>query len=195
MMGLYLAYRYLLPVIIGSVVLILFFVSRKEQEHKGWWLAFLFFGLSIALLMPMKGNPFEARKQAHEQSVNTVEQLDALTVGNGWFSQPELAESITDKTIQSVEKQLPLVEKRKQKRAKEQLQLTWDCWNVQQAELYFSENLGWHVGSSFNYAEKNKINPDSFQQAHRLLNKIKDPDKKSPLEKYLADCEKLVSSS
>jgi len=117
-MGFYLAYRYVLPVIIGSVVLILFFVTRKEQKHKGWWVAFLFFGLSVAILLPMKGNPFEAREQAHEQSVHTLEQLDALTVGNGWFSQPELSENVTDKTIQSAEKQLSLVEKRKQKKRK-----------------------------------------------------------------------------
>jgi len=194
-MGFYLAYRYVLPVITSSVVLILFFVTRKEQKHKGWWVAFLFFGLSVAILLPMKGNPFEARKQAHEQSVHTLEQLDALTVGNGWFSQPELAENVTDKIIQSAEKQLPLVEKRKQKKAKEQLQLAWDCWNVHQAELFFSEHLGWHMGSFFNYPEKETIQPDSFQEAHKLLSKINAHDKKAPLETYLADCEKLVGST
>lgn len=169
----------------------LFFTTRKHQTHKGWWWAFLFFGLSLAFLLPMKAKPFEADKIAHEQSAAVLKQLDELTIG-GWLSEEKLAENINETTIQEAEKQLPLVEKRKRKKAKELLNLAWDCWDIQQTEVFFSENLGWNMDSSFNYAEKDKINAKSLPKAHELLNQLDTTDKKTKLEKYLKQCEELV---
>lgn len=191
-MGFYLAYRYVLSVVIGGFVLYLFFTTRKHQIHKGWWCAFLFFGLSVAFLLPMKANPFEADKIAHEQSVAVLKQLDNLTIG-GWLSEEKLADNVTDKTIQEVKKQLPLVEKRNRKKAKKQLDLTWNCLHIQQTEEFFRDHFGWQMDSSFNYPEKEKINAESFSKAHELLNQLDNTDKKTQLEKYLKQCEELVA--
>jgi len=77
----YYVYRYLLPVIIGILVLCIFQKLKKNSTRFGWRSAFLIFGICLVMLLPMKANPFDSQKLAHDKSALVLKQIKGLTIG------------------------------------------------------------------------------------------------------------------
>jgi len=116
----YYGYQWGLPFLIASLILFLFIKRWKKRKHSGWWLAFLFFSLTLVLTIPVKANPFEQQLAAYQKSEEILQQLSDLT-NHSFFKSVTLAENVTEKEIDSLSKQLVFVSENKQETAKEYL--------------------------------------------------------------------------
>ena len=190
----YYGYKFLLPVLIVLLSIFIFVQWRKERVHHGWWLAFLFFSLSLALAIPVKANPFQNNLDNYEESKKIVQQINNLYSKN-WMEPVILKENITKKEIESFENKIKTVSsKGQQKKAKKAIETAWDGWNNQQAALFFTENLGWESDVFLDTPHLSTINVDSIPQAHKLLDKLKGSSLKSALTTFLKGCEELIAS-
>ena len=81
-MWLFYGYKFLLPVLIAIISLFIFITWREDRVHHGWWLAFLFFSLSLALAIPVKANPFQNNLNNYEESKKIVQQINGLYWGS-----------------------------------------------------------------------------------------------------------------
>ncbi|MGL4390111.1 MAG: hypothetical protein ACRCTN_04365 [Carnobacterium maltaromaticum] len=190
----YYGYKFLLPVLIVLFSLFIFMQWRKERVHHGWWLAFLFFSLSLALAIPVKANPFQNNLDNYEESKKVVQQINDL-YSKDWLEPVILKENITKKDIETFENKIKtLSSKGQQKKAKKAIETAWDGWNNQQAALFFTENLGWESDVFYDTPHLSTINVDSIPQAHKLLDKLKGSSLRSTLATFLKGCEELIAS-
>ena len=193
-MWLFYGYKFLLPVLIALISLFIFITWREDRVHHGWWLAFLFFSLSLALAIPVKANPFQNNLSNYEESKKIVQQINDL-YSKEWLEPVILKENITKKDIENFESKIKtLSSKGQQKKAKKAIETAWDGWNNQQATLFFVENLGFEPDVLYDTPHLSTINVDSIPQAHELLDKLKSSSLKSKLESFLKGCEELIVS-
>lgn len=191
MWGYYL-YRFGLPLLV-SLIILYFLSAFRWTKHKGWWLAGLFFGISLVCLLPMNGNPFDQVKLAHDKSQQVLKQAKSLTTSDFMgLSEPKLANKVTAKEIQKTAQQLPLVASDQRQEAKKAVQLAWDCWHVTQVQKFFAENLGYNPDVPSLYPDKSKIKVNKLAEAEQLLNNLKNSDKKYELKSYLKDCQTVT---
>jgi len=191
-MWLYYGYKFVLPVLIMVIAVILFFKFIPNRKHHGWWLAFLFFSLKIALTLPVKANPFQDKLLAFENDKKVVQQIKDL-YSKKLLQPVKIKENITKNDIQSFEnKASKIATKGQQKKAKESLENAWDGWNNQQTAIFFTENLGWESDVPFDTPHLSTINADSIPQAHKLLDELKGSSLKSKLTSFLEGCEELI---
>lgn len=195
-MWLFYGYKFLLPVLIAIISLFIFITWREDRVHHGWWFAFLFFSLSLALAIPVKANPFQSNLDKYQNDEKTVQQInDLYSKSLLLFSPVELEENVTKDDIEKFEKQIKtLATKGQRKKAKKKIEIAWDGWNNQQATLFFIENLGWEPDVLYDAPHLSTINADSIPQAHELLDKLKSSSLKSKLESFLKGCEELIAS-
>lgn len=193
-MWLFYGYKFLLPVLIAIISLFIFITWREDRVHYGWWLAFLFFSLSLALAIPVKANPFQNNLNNYEESKKIVQQINGL-YSKEWLEPVILKENITKKDIENFENKIKtLSSKGQQKKAKKAIETAWDGWNNQQAALFFAENLGWESDVFYDTPHLSTINVDSIPQAHKLLDKLKGSSLRSTLANFLDGCEELIAS-
>lgn len=193
-MWLFYGYKFLLPVLIAITSLFIFITWREDRVHHGWWLAFLFFSLSLALAIPVKANPFQNNLNNYEESKKIVQQINGL-YSKEWLEPVILKENITKKDIENFENKIKtLSSKGQQKKAKKAIETAWDGWNNQQAALFFAENLGWESDVFYDTPHLSTINVDSIPQAHKLLDKLKGSSLRSTLANFLDGCEELIAS-
>ena len=193
-MWLFYGYKFLLPVLIAIISLFIFIPWREDRVHHGWWLAFLFFSLSLALTIPVKANPFQNNLNNYEESKKIVQQINDL-YSKEWLEPVILKENITKKDIENFENKIKtLSSKGQQKKAKKAIETAWDGWNNQQAALFFAENLGWESDVFYDTPHLSTINVDSIPQAHKLLDKLKGSSLRSTLANFLDGCEELIAS-
>jgi len=193
-MLMYYGYKFILPVLIMMIALILFFKFIHNRKHHGWWLAFLVFSLSLALTIPVKANPFQDKLLAFENDKKVVQQINDL-YSKKWLQPIKLKENITKNDIESFENNASkIATKGQQKKAKESLENAWDGWNNQQTAIFFTENLGWESDVPFDTPHLSTINADSIPQAHKLLDELKGSSLKSTLTSFLNGCEELVAN-
>ena len=195
-MWLFYGYKFLLPVLIALISLFIFITWRENRVHHGWWLAFLFFSLSLALAIPVKANPFQSNLDKYQKDEKTVQQINELySKSLLLFAPVELKEDVTKNEIESFEKKIKtLSTKGQRKKAKKKIETAWDAWNNQQATLFFVENLGFEPDVLYDTPHLSTINVDSIPQAHELLDKLKSSSLKSKLESFLKGCEELIVS-
>lgn len=187
----YYLYRFGLPLLVGLITLCILNYYRWTK-HKGWWFAGLFFAISLVCLLPMKGNPFDQVKLAHDKSQQVLKQAHNLTTSSFMgLSEPHLANKVTDKEIQKTATQLHFVESDQRQEAQKAIQTAWDCWHVKQAQTFFTENLGFNPDEPLLYPDKSKIKVNKLSEAEQLLDKLKDSDKKYQLKSYLKDCQSI----
>ncbi|MFI3940102.1 hypothetical protein [Vagococcus fluvialis] len=190
----YYGYKFLLPVLIVLFSVFIFVQWRKDRVHHGWWLAFLFFSLSLALAIPVKANPFQNNLDNYEESKKVVQQINDL-YSKKWLEPVILKENITKQDIETFENKIKtLSSKGQQKKAKKAIETAWDGWNNQQAAIFFAENLGWESDVFYDAPHLSTINADSIPQAHELLDRLKSSSLKSKLESFLKGCEELIAS-
>ena len=193
-MWLFYGYKFVLPVLIAIISLLIFITWREDRVHHGWWLAFLFFSLSLALAIPVKANPFQNNLNNYEESKKIVQQINGL-YSKEWLEPVILKENITKKDIENFENKIKtLSSKGQQKKAKKAIETAWDGWNNQQAALFFAENLGWESDVFYDTPHLSTINVDSIPQAHKLLDKLKGSSLRSTLANFLDGCEELIAS-
>lgn len=193
-MWLFYGYKFVLPVLIAIISLLIFITWREDRVHHGWWLAFLFFSLSLALTIPVKANPFQNNLNNYEESKKIVQQINDL-YSKEWLEPVILKENITKKDIENFENKIKtLSSKGQQKKAKKAIETAWDGWNNQQAALFFAENLGWESDVFYDTPHLSTINVDSIPQAHKLLDKLKGSSLRSTLATFLDGCEELIAS-
>jgi len=193
-MWLFYGYKFFLPVLIAIISLFIFITWRKDRIHHGWWLAFLFFSLSLALAIPVKANPFQSNLDNFEKDKKTVQQINEL-YSKALFSPVELKENVTKNDIESFEKQIKtLSSKGQRKKAKKEIETAWEGWNNQQAILFFVENLGWEPDVLYDEPHMSTINIDRIPQAHELIDKLKYSSLKYKLNSFLKGCEDLIAN-
>ena len=193
-MWLFYGYKFVLPVLIAIISLLIFITWREDRVHHGWWLAFLFFSLSLALAIPVKANPFQNNLNNYEESKKIVQQINGL-YSKEWLEPVILKENITKKDIENFENKIKtLSSKGQQKKAKKAIETAWGGWNNQQAALFFAENLGWESDVFYDTPHLSTINVDSIPQAHKLLDKLKGSSLRSTLANFLDGCEELIAS-
>jgi len=187
-MWLFYGYKLLLPVLIMFFSFFIFIKWRKNKVHHGWWLAFLFFSLTLALAIPVKANPFQKNLMSYEKSNEIVSQLKDLTTHN-LFMPVILNENVTEQDIKSLEKQLPLVSNSKQKKARKYLNQALEGLSVKTTTDFFVENLNWDTKSDFQLLTKEKINIDCLEEAHKLVDALPDRKEKTAFNNYLEEIE------